>query len=165
MFLADHQRRLALPPSLLLPPESEPPAEGAGTQQNQSGAEQNQAQDRDDRAVRVEGVSHGRDHHAGHQDHHAKRHRAAVAGHLGPAGHRQQLALVDVGDACRHGDGEVPPGLLDQGRGLDGGLGDPVEVVQHDLTGQVEVRHVGEQQPITAQLAETHFCFISILLE
>lgn len=86
MLLTDHKGRLTLSPFIFLLPELELPAEDAEAQQNQSSTKQKQAQDWDDGAVRVKGVSHSCHHHTSNQDHHAERHGAAVAGDLRPAG-------------------------------------------------------------------------------
>lgn len=104
----------------------------------------------------IERVRHRRDHDAGDEDHHAERHCAAVAGHLGAAGGRRQLNLVDMRDPRCHDDALVLPGLVsaqllsrDRCRHPHGTPGDPdtsfvVEVVRHgDFTGEEEVGHLG----------------------
>lgn len=154
--LADHKGGLTLPSFVLLLPQSEPPADGAGSQQAQPCRKQHQSKQGDGGPVGVEGVSHRRHHDAGDEDKHAKRHHAAVAGHLRAAGRRRQLDLVDVWDTCCHDDSTVLPGLLpaqplcrDGRRDPHGVPRDPsapfgVEVVRHgDLTGEEQVSHDG----------------------
>lgn len=149
--LADHEGGLALPPFVPLLSQPEPPAYGAGSQEAQAGGQQHQPQHRDGGAVRVKGVGHRRHHDARDEDDHPERHRAAVAGHVGAAGGRRQLDLVDVWDVPGHDDDLVPAQLLGRdGRWrLRGALGNPgtpfgVQVVWHcDFTGKEEMGHVG----------------------
>lgn len=99
----------------------------------------------------VEGVRHRRHHDASDEDDHAEWHSAAVAGHLGAAGGRSQLDLIDVRDV-RHDDTVLLPELLPvhllsrDGRwDFHGALGDPssaVGVVHGELTRKKEVGHL-----------------------